>query len=629
MCGICGIFSNSVPREQREIIVGKMMIRLVHRGPDGEGIYSDEHLTLGHRRLAIIDLEHGRQPMQSADGRYTLVFNGEIYNYLELRQKLIQQGVSFRTFSDTEVLLQLLIHQGVAALKELNGMFAFAFYDNKTKQWLLARDPFGIKPLYYCSLQSEIVFASEIKALLEHPQIHAERNWKAMQHYFTFQFCLNDETLFSGIHKLEPGFYIEGQQQKITQKIRYWDTNYQVDEHHTEEYFKDRLLALLQDSARLQIRSDVPLGAYLSGGIDSSVVASMAATHLGGSVPVFTGKFIESPVYDESHYAGIVADNINAELHEVIPTAEEFVTLLPKLIEAMDEPVAGPGLFPQFIVSRMAKERVKVVLGGQGGDEIFGGYARYLVGYLEQSLKGAIFETHEEGKHLVSLESIIPNLPLLKQYHPLMQQFFKEGLFDSMDARYFCLIDRSPDIMQMLTGDALSSIQPEEIFNDFKRVFNHPDTLSYINKMTHFDLKTLLPALLQVEDRVSMAVSLESRVPLLDTRIVDLVTSMPPPMKFQAGKTKHILKQTVRNLLPQEVLNRKDKMGFPVPLKEWMSGGVVRDFVCDTLLGQTSRDRGLFSPKALETLITQEGTYSRQLWGALCLELWHQVYIDG
>ncbi len=626
MCGICGLFSISKP--EREITLSKMMRCLAHRGPDGEGTYSSKHFALGHRRLAIIDLEHGNQPMQSADGRYALVFNGEIYNYLELRQKLIQQGIQFKTFSDTEVLLQLLIHKGIAALKELNGMFAFAFCDTQTNQWLLARDPFGIKPLYYCVLQNEIVFASEIKALLEHPQIHAEPNWKAMQHYFTFQFCLNDDTLFSGIQKLEPGFYIKGQQQKITQKIRYWETHYQVDEHHTEEYFKDRLLALLQDSARLQIRSDVPLGAYLSGGIDSSVVASMAATHLGTSVPVFTGKFIESAAYDESHYARIVADNIEAELHEVIPTAEDFVTWLPKLIEAMDEPVAGPGLFPQFIVSRLASKRVKVVLGGQGGDEIFGGYARYLIGYLEQALKGAIFETHEEGKHVVSLSSIIPNLPLLKQYHPLMQQFFKEGLFDNMDARYFRLIDRSPDILQMLTGDALSSIQPEEIFSDFQTIFNHPDTLSYINKMTHFDLKTLLPALLQVEDRVSMAVSLESRVPLLDTRIVDLVTSMPPPMKFHAGKTKHILKQTVRNLLPSAILNRKDKMGFPVPLKEWLQGGVVKDFVYETLLGKRSRERGLFAPTALESLMTQEGAYGRQLWGALCLELWHQVYID-
>jgi asparagine synthase (glutamine-hydrolysing) len=294
----------------------------------------------------------------------------------------------------------------------------------------------------------------------------------------------------------------------------------------------------------------------------------------------------------------------------------------------MDEPVAGPGLFPQYRVSAMAATQVKVVLGGQGGDEIFGGYARYLVGYLEQALKGAIFETQEEGRHIVTLASIIPNLALLREYQPLMQQFWRDGLFEAMDARYFRLIDRSPDLHQILSPEAAARFDRGAVFERFQRTFNHPDTRSYLNKMTHFDMKTLLPALLHVEDRVSMAVSLESRVPLLDTRIVDLVTSMPPAIKFRGGRTKHALRQAVSGHIPEVVLRRKDKMGFPVPLSQWMRAGPVREFVADTLLSRRSRDRGIFNRAALERLIDREAAFGRQLWGVLCLELWHTSFID-
>lgn len=605
------------------------MSRIAHRGPDGEGRFGGEGFLVGHRRLAIIDLEHGAQPMQTEDGRYVIVFNGEIYNYLELRQRLIQKGVHFRTFSDTEVLLHLLVREGREAFRKLNGMFAFAFIDTHTGEWLLGRDPFGIKPLYYATVGDELIFASEIKALMAHPGFKATANWAGLQHYFTFQFCLGAETLFEGARKVEPGCYLAGRGGEIREDKRYWDVDYGIDDHHTEEYFKDHLQSLLEDSVRMQIRSDVPLGAYLSGGIDSSAVASIAAAHLGGGLQVFTGKFAEGPAYDESGYARLVADQVGAVLHEVVPSAAQFVEDMPRLIWAMDEPVAGPGLFPQYRVSALAAQHVKVILGGQGGDEIFGGYARYLVAYLEQALKGAIFENQEEGKHVVTLSSIVPNLPLLQQYRPLMQHFLKQGLFEDMDARYFRVIDRSPDLARLLSADAWAQLDQKQVFADFQALFNHPQTVSYFNKMTHFDFKTLLPALLQVEDRVSMSVSLESRVPLLDTRIVDLVASIPSPMKFQGGKTKYILKQAIRNLIPKQVLNRKDKMGFPVPLNEWMRSGVVRDFVHDTLLSRASRERGIFREDELERLVQSEAGFGRQLWGALCLELWYQTFVDA
>ena len=628
MCGITGIISGHLLGDDRKAVVLDMMDSIRHRGPDGDGIQVFDNAVLGHLRLAIIDVQHGAQPMNSDDGRYSLVFNGEIYNYIELRQDLARQGVQFKTFSDTEVLLKLLMADGKNALSKLNGMFAFVFYDTHTKEWIAARDSFGIKPFYYTIIEDELIFGSEIKAILQHPYVKASQDQHSLQQYFTFQFCLGDKTMFEGIKKIEPGQVLLGNGATIKEKSYYWDTNYHVDQYHTEDYFIYKLHALLEDSVKLQIRSDVPLGGYLSGGLDSSIVCSLAAMAIPGKLSMFHGRFAEGMEFDESEYAKAVVEKSNGNYHEVVPTSTNFVEYMPGLMKSLDEPVAGPGLFPQYCVSKLASKHVKVILGGQGGDEIFGGYARYLIGYLEQALKGAIFETQEEGKHLVSLDSIIPNLPLLKQYVPLLKQFWSEDLFEDMDKRYFKLIDRSPDLMNLLTGDVVALRSKVNLFDDFQKVFNHADTKSYINKMTHFDQKTLLPALLQIEDRVSMSVSIESRVPLLDTRIVDLVTTMPLPIKFQTGQTKHILKKSIRSIVPSQVMDRKDKMGFPVPLNVWMRGGEVRDFVSDTLLSKKSIERGIYKREALENMISNNGVGGRQLWGALSLELWNRQYMD-
>lgn len=630
MCGLVSILTSGRSLEDRHSILDAMLLKLAHRGPDGEGkICIPGQALFGHRRLAVIDIEHGSQPMLSKDKRYTLVFNGEIYNYLELRQALILQGQHFETFSDTEVLLKLLMQDGERGISRLNGMFSFVFHDREKNNWIAARDPFGIKPLYYTAAGDELLFASEIKALLVHPEVKTRPDEIALHQYLALQFCLDERTMFAGISKVKPGFYFIGHGSNIKEKVCYWDTNYQIDHYHTEDYFIDRVRATLEDSIRLQIRSDVPIGGYLSGGIDSSLICTLASQHLESPMPMFHGRFAEGPEFDESAYAKDVVKNTQGIYFEVVPSAQDFVDSLPDLIYALDEPLAGPGIFPQFAVSKLARQHVKVVLGGQGGDEIFGGYARYLIGYLEQSLKGAIFETKEEGRHLVTLESIIPQLPLLKQYRPLLSQFFSNGLFEEMDERYFHLIDRSQGLSSLLHGDLLKRFDNRKLFADFQKIFNHPDTLSYINKMTHFDQKTLLPALLQIEDRVSMSVSLESRVPLLDTNLVDLVTTMPPLIKFKGGRAKHILKKSIPNVLPESVMNRKDKMGFPVPLSQWMKAGVVRDFVGDILMSRSSLQRGIFKPEALRNMINNQSVGGRQLWGALSLELWHQRFMDA
>ena len=282
-----------------------------------------------------------------------------------------------------------------------------------------------------------LLFASEIKSLLEHPNVARSRNDSSLLEYIAFQFCFQDKTLFSNIFKVKPGHYVTGIGSKINNEIPFWNNNYDIDTDMSESNFIKELQYLLKDSLKIQTRSDVPLGGYLSGGIDSSLVCSLAAKNLDKKMPVFHGRFLEDKMYDESFYAKIAARSFRGEYFEYTPSSSEFIEFLPKLIYYLDEPLAGPGLFPQYLVSKLAKKHVTVVLGGQGGDEIFGGYTRYLIGYFEQAIKGSIFETQEEGKHLVTLESIIPNLPSLKKYSPLIKHFWGNGLFDDMDARYF------------------------------------------------------------------------------------------------------------------------------------------------------------------------------------------------
>ena len=626
MCGLAGIIRFDGQPVQAEPLL-RMAATMRHRGPDEAGHLVQGTVGLAHQRLSIIDLTTGQQPM--ASGHSVIVFNGEIYNYVELRAELIGRGRTFRTTSDTEVILQLYEEYGPECVRRLNGMFAFLLWDRARGQIVAARDHFGIKPLYVHATAARLLFASEIKALLAHPEVRAEPDMDAVQEYLTFQYVLGERTMFAGINKVLPGeYHVVDLSTGTHRAVRYWEPRFGVDHRYTERHWLEQVQWLLADAVRLQMRSDVPVGTYLSGGLDSSLVTALAARASAGRLQTFTGRFAEGPEFDESGWARQVSERYGTEMHLVTPTETEFVDTLPRLVYHMDEPVAGPGLFPQYMVSRHAARHVKVVLGGQGGDEIFGGYARYLVAYFEQAIKGAIYESTEEGEHIVSLHSILPNLPSLKQYAPLMQQFWRSGLFEEMDRRYFRLIDRSGGAISLLAPAFRASYQSEAIFERFRAVFNHPDTLSYYNRMTHYDMVTNLPALLQVEDRVTMASSLESRVPLLDHRLADLMGSLPPVMKFKGGELKYLLKRAIGDLLPGPVLHRKDKMGFPVPLHLWARGS-ARDFFADILLSQRCRERGLLEVGEVEKLMAYEGAFSRRLWGLLNLELWFRTFIDG
>jgi asparagine synthase (glutamine-hydrolysing) len=624
MCGIGGAVSLSLNRLPRAAqTVDTMNSLLEHRGPDGEGtwIQPREVAAFAHRRLAIIDLVTGHQPMTDEGGNW-ITYNGEIYNYVELRGLLGENR--FRTRSDTEVLLHGYRQWGEESLDRLRGMFAFALWDEESRTLLCARDRFGIKPLYYAIVDGVFLFASEAKALLPLlPEIATDLD--GFKDYLSFQFCLAGKTLFKGVHELPPGHFLRVRNGTVEVK-RYWEVYFEPDFERTEAYFERRLTELVHDSIKLHLVSDVPVGAYVSGGVDSGIVASLAA-ELGSDLAGFSGSF-SMPGYDESHYARELAEAREFELHEVEITEADFARRIEDVVYHLDFPVAGPGSFPQFMVSELASRHRKVVLGGQGGDEIFGGYVRYLIAYFEQCIKGAIDGTMQSGNFVVTYESIIPNLGSLREYKPLLQEFWRDGLFDDLDLRYFRLINRARDVGDEVNWELLGSYSPLETF---RSVFHGSNVRkeAYFDSMTHFDFKTLLPALLQVEDRVGMAHGLESRVPFLDHPIVELAATMPADLKFKDGQLKHVLKLALGQLLPESIRTRRDKMGFPVPLQEWLSRpGPSRDFVVDILSSQKAQSRELVDNRKVLELLDTEPRFSRRIWGLLSLELWQRSFHD-
>lgn len=627
MCGIAGVvgpLSRAAALSRAE----RMTQRLEHRGPDGHATWAaaSGNAAFGHARLAIIDLTTGDQPMAAESG-CVVTYNGEIYNYLELRGEL--GGASFRSGSDTEVILRAYEKWGERCVEHLRGMFAFALWDPRIQRLFVARDRFGIKPFYYTVTDDGFYFASEAKALLPF-MARVESDLEGLHDYLSFQFCLGDKTMFAGVRQLRPAHAGWVTLDGTLQTRQYWEVQYDLDWSHDEAWFVEQLQVALDDSIRVHLRSDVEVGAYLSGGIDSSLMASMAREVTPSArIQGFNGKFAHGEAFDESRYARALATERNLVLHEVEITAADFVESMPRVVYHLDYPVAGPGSLPQYIVARKVAEHIKVVLGGQGGDEIFGGYARYLVAYWEQCIKGAIDGTMNSGNFVVTYQSIIPNLQTLRDYKPLIQEFWAQGIFEERDRRYYRLINRANTF-----GDIINwgLFRAPSSFDEFREIFwgANVGKESYFDSMTHFDFKTLLPALLHVEDRMSMAHGVESRVPLLDHRLVELAATVPANIKFQNGELKRLLKVAFASRLPAAIRERKDKMGFPVPLQTWIkSSGVVRDFVLDMFRSQRALQRPYLNAGLdIEALMEREGPFSRNIWGLLSLELWQQQFHD-
>jgi len=630
MCGIFGFVTNSsrsVDFSANELKKG--LNAILHRGPDGMGTWVSPNgqVGLGHVRLSIIDVDGGAQPMYSDNNRYTIIFNGEIYNYIELQEELGKD--KFRTNSDTEVILRAYQRWGADCVNHLRGMFAIAIWDSIEQKLFLARDRFGIKPLYWVKTSTGLYFASEVKALLPFLDVR-QINDVALSDYFSFQFCLGKKTLMDGVLELPAAHYAvlsPGQQPKPK---RYWEVHYLIDYEHTEKWFTERLRELLYDSVRVHLRADVEVGSYVSGGVDSSLLAALAREiRPDGSFQAFNGRFLEGQNFDESQYAKSLADEQNMQFHVTDIQEQDFVDNIEKVIWHLDQPIAGPGSFPQYMVSKKVGEHVKVVLGGQGGDEIFGGYARYLVAYFEQCIKGALEGTLNNGNYIVTYESIIQNLETLRQYKPMLREFWAEGLFAERDERYWRLANRANTFGGIISPEAISQ---EATLEEFKSIFwgENVGKESYFDSMTHFDFKTLLPALLQVEDRMSMAHGVEARVPFLDHPLIEFAATIPADIKFKNGELKRLLKVVFSDKLPKSITGRKDKMGFPVPLNLWLKkGGLARDFIGDVLGSDKARSRAyLNNGLSIDDVLDSQSLYGRNLWALLSLEIWQKRFID-
>jgi asparagine synthase (glutamine-hydrolysing) len=508
-------------------------------------------------------------------------------------------------------------------------MFAIAIWDNLEQKLFLARDRFGIKPLYWAKTAVGLYFASEMKALL--PFLEQKTvNSAALSDYFTFQFCMGEKTMVNGVWQLPAAHFAElspGQQPK---PYRYWEVHYDVDYDHTESWFTERLQALVDDSVNVHLRADVEVGSYVSGGVDSSLLASLAREiRPNGPFKAFNGRFLDGVEFDESRYAQALADEQNMQLYIADISEKDFVDNIAKVVWHLDQPTAGPGSFAQYMVSKQVGQHLKVVLGGQGGDEIFGGYARYLVAYFEQCIKGAIEGSLNNGNYVVTYESIIPNLETLRQYKPMLREFWSSGLFGERDERYWRLVNRANTFGNILTPEAINQ---QATFEEFKSIFwgSNVGKESYFDSMTHFDFKTLLPALLQVEDRMSMAHGVEARVPFLDHPLVEFAATIPADIKFRNGELKRLLKSVFAKQLPAAIKNRKDKMGFPVPLNLWLKrGGSARDFIGDILGSQRARTRPyLNGGLSIDAVLDSQSAYGRNLWALLSLELWHLQFMD-
>jgi asparagine synthase (glutamine-hydrolysing) len=616
MCGICGIYK---PKSKVYLLdeVKKMNDLLHHRGPDDEGYFESPGIALGHKRLSIIDLQTGKQPIYNEDGSIVIVYNGELYNYKDLRKDLISSGHRFTTKTDTEVIVHSYEEYGTDCVKKFNGMFAFAIWDQNLKRLFLSRDRLGIKPLYYYwdAKRKQLAFASEIKALLIDPLLKRKLNWNSLADYLVFQNILDDKTFFKTINILLPGHKLTVTDE-ILEVYCYWNPTftkrYMVDDQEYLQAFRHTL----KSSVDRQLMSDVPVGAYLSGGFDSSSVATYAAELNGGRLDTFTGYFDEGEAFDERNASTMVADNIKATSHQVAIKQSDFESSIFDIIYHMDEPRVGPGVFPQYHVSRLVSKHVKVVLTGHGGDELFCGYPFYKMNYLSTLIRRNPFHIITLLRNLKRGEekSAIVNI-LLPFFYPEMGLGMNLSIGYGKWKNLLGLKDKNNNYDPLDTLHKLLDQAPN----------NKMDAIQFLY------LKTYLPALFIVEDKVGMAHSIEARLPICDNEMVDFALSVPFEEKLKNYELKYVIKEAMRKKLP-DVLYRQPKMGFPTPLAKWFKDG-LKDFLQKILLDERCLDRGVFNPDVVKKTVSQhvKGRRNRQhlLWKMLNVEVWHRVFLDS
>jgi len=627
MCGITG-FTNFHQRPDAAELVRRMADKIVHRGPDGEGYYVQPTVALGHRRLSIIDIECGQQPMTTPDGRYTICFNGEIYNYIELRSALQNKGVQFSTHSDTEVLLHQLRLQGVAGLDAVNGMFAFAFWDKQKEEILIARDRIGIKPLYYALVDNDLVFASEMKALLVHPGVSREMNQLSISKYFTFGYIPAPNTIFQHVQKLEPGAFALFNRKGLVQKSIYWDiplTDNPISGLNAEDCAA-QFLALFRDAVGKQLRSDVPVGVFLSGGIDSSLSTAVAASLVPGKLHTFSVGFEESS-YDESPYARMVAERYETEHHHDVLSLKKAVSLFPTVMGILDEPFGDASILPTYLLSQFTSQHVKVILGGDGGDELFAGYPSFQAHRMMEKL--SFLPTGWRD----ALNRLARRLPVSQKYASagfLLEQFFK-GAGVSPEIRFFLWMGPYGNEQKraLLSPELQKSILRQNPYEDILRYVNQSGLVSDFERILYLCMKIYLQDDILVKvDRASMAHGLEVRVPYLDHNIVEYMSGVQNIYKLNGFTSKYLLKMAARDLLPPEIIKRR-KAGFMIPLATWIKAD-LKDMVEDMCSESRIRQDGYFNPKAVRTMLddhyNDRHDARKMIWTLLAFQMWKENY---
>lgn len=635
MCGICGAAWTEGGRPLADDDLQRMVERLTHRGPDDAGIHRDPHAALGFRRLSIVDLAGGHQPLSNEDGTVWVVFNGEIYNFPALRHRLEARGHTLRSSGDTEVLVHLYEDEGPNFFHLLRGMFALAIWDAPRRMLVLGRDRLGQKPLLYRFDHDGIQFASEMKSLLTLPESRVPRqlNPTALDLYLTYGYIPHPHSAISGIHKLPPAHYAVWHEGKLTLD-RYWEPDWGLEVDHPADEDAERLRALLTDAVREQMVAEVPLGAFLSGGIDSTIIVALMQRLSNRPIKTFSIGF-DDPAFDESRYAALAAKTIGTE-HHAFTIAPEAWETVPKLAEQFDEPFADSSALPTWHVSKMTRAEVTVALTGDAGDELFGGYDRYRALMISTALDRLPPRTRAflGGPFARSLPVSIRAKTRMRRVRRLI-----EGMGETPDRRYLgwmVLFDESA--RASLYSDEflarLSAIDEPDPADALFRVLDLAPKRDAATRAMIADLLMYLPGdLLHKVDMSSMAHSLECRGPFLDHRVVEFALSLPPgrKLRLRAGRSKILLKSAFSDLLPPEIA-RRPKMGFGVPLDRWFRGPLQEE-LRSTLLDPVALGRGLFRPEAVQLLIDEHVQAKRdhayRLWGLMMLELWFRRYLDS
>ncbi len=634
MCGICGILDANGGLHPGEPLTRRMAQAVAHRGPDNDGFHDSPHCSLGHRRLRILDLSPlGHQPMTNEDGSLWVSFNGEIYNYLELRPELESRGHKFRSQSDTEVMIHLYEDEGQDFLPLLNGMFAIALWDQRRRRLLLARDRFGKKPLYYYTDGRRLLFGSEIKAILADPGVPREFNPQAISAYLSLGYIPAPLTIFRGISKLPAASWMsaevgpEGGELRLRGPERYWNLRYQPDQRLTEADCVEGIRRLVRDATRIRMYSDVPLGAFLSGGLDSSAVVAMMAEHSSKPVETFSIGFDQAS-YDELPFAEMVARRF-ATNHHTFRCAPDALGVLPILVHHFDEPFADSSAVPTYYVSKIAREHVTVALSGDGGDEVFAGYTRYDDGMLRQRRA-----SHVPGPLVRGLFRMLTDLyPVGRRGWGILHRN-SLAAFDSFQADLCAFQPREKLALldpRLHFSNGQGSPETDQIFQMGRRLAAENGSPDLLSQMQYTDQMLYLPDDILVKvDRASMAVALEARAPLLDYRLAEFLARIPAGLRYRNGTKKYLMKKAFEGILPAEILHRT-KMGFGVPIKHWFRNEAA-SFAREVLLSPSARARGVFQMREVELILERHAAgrrdFSHKIWSLLFFELWCREWMD-